>query len=445
MQKLISYKKIIILGCAAVVLAAVAAIFIFGKKDEAFRSIMVYELEGSAVIERAGVGDMNAAENLYLESGDRVRVADSSMMRMKLDNDKYVTAEANTIFSVEAEGDDANSKTKICLEQGAVTNEIQNPLSAESQYETATPNSVMAVRGTIYRAELCVGGDGEQNTYLCCFDGTVGASPVLPDGTIGEEVEVPAGSQLTVYADGSVDGPEDIAYENLSVQAVSALSNMMDNGAPIRGITREELDSLGTDAAQDAETEAARREEQDKDPAPVLSVPEPSDPAVEAEAADAVQSGQKKRTVDSVVIQAPQETGAAAQETPQDKAQEALKPQPLPVISTTQPNPANNENNGSDGGDAGSNESSEEDNKSESSKDKHKDDSDNNHYQPPAEVTYTVTFRYQGTVFATQTVVRGKKAVEPRLSPADVGEWDFDFATKIKANTTIEWKEPAEN
>lgn len=108
------------------------------NREETFRSIMVYEVEGSATIEREGVGAMNASQNLYLESGDRVSVAQDSSMRMKLDDDKYVMAEADTIFSVEAEGSDEDSRTKICLEQGAVTSEIQHPLSEGSQYETST-------------------------------------------------------------------------------------------------------------------------------------------------------------------------------------------------------------------------------------------------------------------------------------------------------------------
>lgn len=236
-----SYKKIIICVCAAVAVIAVALVVLLSKKEEAFRSIMVYDVEGSAVIERETVGSMDAAENLYLESGDRVSVASDSSMRMKLDDDKYVMAEADTIFSVEAEGTDADSKTKISLEQGAITNEIRHPLSEGSQYETSTPNSVMAVRGTIYRVELYVDENGEQNTKLCCFQGKVGTKPILPDGTYGEEILVPAGSELTVYKDGTVDEVKDIVYEELPGQAIENLISMAENGQSMTGISLEEL------------------------------------------------------------------------------------------------------------------------------------------------------------------------------------------------------------
>ncbi|MDE5716142.1 MAG: FecR domain-containing protein, partial [Lachnospiraceae bacterium] len=245
MQKLITDKKIIICACAAAVVAVVAVIaLIFNNKEETFRSIMVYDVEGNAVIERENVGAMNAAENLYLESGDRVSVASDSSMRMKLDDDKYVMAEADTVFSVEAEGTEADSKTRISLEQGAITNEIQHPLSAGSQYETSTPNSVMAVRGTIYRAELYLDETGGQSTKLCCFQGKVGAKPILPDGTYGEEILVPAGSELTVYQDGTVGDVMDIAFDGLPQQAVVYLLELMESGQDVTGISVEELRQL---------------------------------------------------------------------------------------------------------------------------------------------------------------------------------------------------------
>ncbi|MDE5718114.1 MAG: hypothetical protein K2I53_10970, partial [Lachnospiraceae bacterium] len=53
---------------------------------------------------------------------------------------------------------------------------------------------------------------------------------------------------------------------------------------------------------------------------------------------------------------------------------------------------------------------------------------------------YTVTFMYRGRVFAAQNVTGGETAAAPVLAPADSGAWDFDFGTKINANTTVSWK-----
>ncbi len=449
MLKQMSYKKIIICVCAAVAVIAVALVVLLSKKEEAFRSIMVYDVEGSAVIERETVGSMDAAENLYLESGDRVSVAAESSMRMKLDDDKYVMAEADTVFSVEAEGTDADSKTKICLEQGAITNEIQHPLSEGSQYETSTPNSVMAVRGTIYRVELYVDENGDQNTKMCCFQGKVGVSPILPDGTYGEEILVPAGSEVTVHKDGTMDEVKDIAYEELPSQAIENLIGMAQDGQSMAGISPEELTQLASEAedvSEVSESEAQQTEQAEQSE------------TVEAAAENAADENTDEQ------VQAKADTGKKASAQSAENGQDTSTskqpveqplPQPQPQVQPNTPpkavvpvNNSNVENSNADGGDA-----QEENNGNDSADDESDDDSDDDrsdhdkpdkdkpdHDKPSKPVTYTVTFMYQGKVFATQTVLVGESVSAPMLMPAQSGEWDFDFTTKIEANTTISWK-----
>lgn len=447
MLKQMSYKKIIICVCAAVAVIAVALVVLLSKKEEAFRSIMVYDVEGSAVIERETVGSMDAAENLYLESGDRVSVAAQSSMRMKLDDDKYVMAEADTVFSVEAEGTDADSKTKICLEQGGITNEIQHPLSEGSQYETSTPNSVMAVRGTIYRVELYVDENGDQNTKLCCFQGKVGTKPILPDGTYGEEILVPAGCEVTVYQDGTMDEVKDIVYEELPGQAIENLISMAENGQSMTGISLEKLTQLASESEDVSGVSASE--------APQTEQAEQSE-TVEAAAKDAAEEKA------DVQMQAKADTGkkvsAQFAENGQDAStskQPAEQPLPQPQVMPNTPpkavvpvNNSNVENNNAEGGDV-----QEDNNGNDSADDESDDDSDDDrsdhdkpdkdkpdHDKPSKPVTYTVTFVYQGKTFATQTVLVGETVSAPVLMPAQSGEWDFDFTTKIEANTTISWK-----
>ena len=420
MQKLISDKKIIICACAAAVVAAVAVIaLIFSNKEETFRSIMVYDVEGNAVIERENVGAMNAAENLYLESGDRVSVASDSSMRMKLDDDKYVMAEADTVFSVEAEGTEADSKTRISLEQGAITNEIQHPLSAGSQYETSTPNSVMAVRGTIYRAELYMDAIGGQSTKLCCFQGKVGAKPILPDGTYGEEILVPAGSELTIYQDGTVGGVTDIAFDGLPLQAVGNLLGLMENGQDVMGISLEDLSLLVSEKAAPGEAAGGETEQ-----AVTVETVLESEPDQETDA-----QIHKETETDSRVSA---KTGGEKQNAPAIKppAEQPIPQPQAPVMKPSEPVNGGNVDDGNTGG-----EGSQDENIGYDSDDDKKDED-----KPAKPKTYTVTFKYQGKVFATQTVKRGETVSAPVLVPADSGAWDFDFGTKINANTTVSWK-----
>lgn len=437
MGKQMSYKKIIICVCAVAAIIAVAVIVLLSKKEETFRSILVYDVEGTAVIERETVGAMNAAENLYLESGDRVSVAADSSMRMKLDDDKYVMAEADTVFSVEAEGTEENSKTRICLKQGAITNEIQHPLSEGSQYETSTPNSVMAVRGTIYRVELYVDENGDQNTKLCCFQGKVGAKPVLPDGTYGEEVLVPAGSELIIYADGTMSDIRDIAYEELPAQAIGNLTELLESGQSMEGISLENLSEL-TSGTQNADATSKKSETDQSETAEMAKEASQSEADTKAEAdvhtAKSAPAQNARNTRNH-------ETTQAVTEQPVQKPQEQTVTPPKavePISSSgynTQQDSSQDDNN--DSGQTDDNPSnSDQSDKDKPSKDKPDKDKD----KPSRPEVYTVTFLYQGSVFATQEVLSGETVAAPVLIPARDGAWDFDFGTKIEADTTVSWK-----
>ncbi len=462
MQKQVFDKKIIIGICAAVAVAVAVLVLIFHfNKEEAYRSILVYNVEGSAVIEREGVGSMDAVENLYLESGDRVSVAADSGMRMKLDDDKYVMAEADTIFSVEAQGTDADSKTRICLEQGAITNEIQHPLSAGSQYETSTPNSVMAVRGTIYRVELYTDENGDKNTKLCCFQGKVGTKPILPDGTYGEEVLVPAGSELVIYKDGSVEGPAEITYEALPAQALLNLKSMAQSGQSMTGITLEDLTALAEQAANRSEA-AEENEPEQAQTADVGGESVQSDPDSAKEDAQTDEAAAKtENTSKSASERTNKGTGAT-----ESLTQEAAKPetaaentqaktqQSTPIAASAQ---TGSDNGGGSSGDNGSSSSGGNNHAGGNGQtpDYNMPDEnppeikipDGNHQGgyvpvvPPQIPTYTVTFTYQGKTFATQSVKSGKTVSEPLLMPTQSGAWEFDFTTAITADTTVTWKE----
>ncbi|MBD5519671.1 MAG: hypothetical protein HDR03_00290 [Lachnospiraceae bacterium] len=439
MQKQISSKKIIIMIVAAVVVVAAAAVILLSGKDEFFRSILVYDLEGNAVIERADIGTIDAAENLYLESGDRVSVKEESMMRMKLDDDKYITAEENTIFSLQAKGDAKDSKTKITLEQGSITNEIQNPLSGEAVYETATPNSVMAVRGTIYRAELSDDGEGGQNMRICCFQGTVATTPIMPDGTMGEEVLVHAGSELTVDSEGNTEGPKDIDFDTLPEQAIWTLNDIVSSGTEITGISKEELNSLISSDKNDMSADTQKNETSESEI--VQGTTEVSE-AGQAETDDNKQSKDDAQSGNNKKDDSNKKTSRNDKDKTTDKKdgknvgdKDDKQPQNTSPSSDDKSDKSGNTTPNDDSQDSNS------DNGSGDSQDKKPDNGSGSKPKKPSKtVTYTVTYKYQGSVFATQSVKKGDKATAPTLVPATEGAWDFNFDTKITADTTIEWK-----
>lgn len=53
---------------------------------------------------------------------------------------------------------------------------------------------------------------------------------------------------------------------------------------------------------------------------------------------------------------------------------------------------------------------------------------------------FIVTFKYGDQIFATQEVKWGEKATKPKLQPAEIGNWNYDFSSIVKEDIEIDWK-----
>ncbi len=238
-------KKVLIISAVICVIAAAAIIILLlvNKKDS-YRIIKVYEIEGEATVKRQGKGDIQVYNNMLLQSGDTISLKQGTMT-LKLDDDKYVYVEENTEFELIASGSSANSKTKINLKSGAITNEITNKLSDDSAYEINTPNSTMAVRGTIFRVEIYTDDDMVTYTKISVFDGKVDTWLVYQDGSVAESsVSVSRGRETIIYEDDKntdyLGEPEEIDYSALPEQAIQTLIKICESGSDI-GVTTDEL------------------------------------------------------------------------------------------------------------------------------------------------------------------------------------------------------------
>ncbi len=158
-------------GALAVTAAVLAVVLLSGK--ESFRTIVVEELNGTTLVESNGDEAVNAYEGMHLYSGDDVSVQQESDMTMLLDMDKYVYAEPGTHFWLECDGTEENGRTVICMAEGSVLNRITDNLNEGEVYQVDTPNSTMAVRGTVFRVTVYRGEDGLVYTLLEVFEGQV--------------------------------------------------------------------------------------------------------------------------------------------------------------------------------------------------------------------------------------------------------------------------------
>ena len=179
-------KKLFLFGGigAAVVVAAVVLILTLGKKG--YRSIIVIEVSGNVTVTRDGQS-IDAYPQMKLRSGDGMVVTGGGYARLKMDDDKYVFLEENTVISLEAAGTAAKSRTIVYIEQGKMLTEIRKKLSSDSSYDIVTPNTTMAIRGTAtitnvkqanadpskkideYNGEENTPGDGNSENYVLCW------------------------------------------------------------------------------------------------------------------------------------------------------------------------------------------------------------------------------------------------------------------------------------
>lgn len=278
-------------GAAIMGLLIVSALIIsFGmKKEESYRDIKIMSIKGTATVERASVGSLDAYEEMKLESGDRLSVDSSSSLILSMDDNKYAMLEPGSSLTLEADGTRENSRTVIHLEAGAVMNYLSEKLSEKSSYEVTVPNSTMAVRGTVFRVAIVYDEDGDSYTTVQVFDGIVGSRLIFPDGRIDEEeVQITPGREVLIHGDTSIseyvgDKGHDIDYTTLNREALEFLLFCIDDGSDLC-LTREEVEELlrRLDQTEEPEesAEVKKPAKTEKEPA-VIETPEPVVPAVE--------------------------------------------------------------------------------------------------------------------------------------------------------------------
>ncbi len=410
---------------AAAAAVVVACVVLIGGKNETYRSIMVYQINGNATITRERVGEMAAYENLMLQSGDMVAVASDSSMRLKLDDDKYVLAEQDTLMNIVAEGNDENARTFIDLQKGSVTSEIQNKLKDGASYEVNTPNSIMAVRGTIFRVDVEIDENKNTNTKLTVFQGTVGVRTIMPDGTVSEEeIKVEAGNELTVEGTPTTSEysgePVEIDYDSLPEIIQDYIEELAQSGMkPGRDVV------VNTSKAQEPEPENAEETLQDSEKQPETK-PESE---LEEEAEEAEQEKSEQPESARLQRKQPETTAKTQEQQPEPESQNAKQPEiTQPAVAASQEAESQQtETQSKPQSTTPQTDSSSQQSSGGGSKGKTK--------------YYTVTFQYNGSTFGTQRVKKGEKATEPKLCPTENGAWDYDFSTKVNKNLVIQWKE----
>ncbi len=403
-------KAAILLG--AVMLSGIIA-GCGSKKEESYRSIKVYEVDGKGWVTREGVGEMELYANMQLQSHDQLRTDSESYVQLKLDEDKYVLLEPDTKIKIEAEGDAKDSRTKIVLEEGAVVNRIENKLSDKSSYEVESPNSTMAVRGTTFRVSVVKDKNGKLVSEVEVQDGRVDCKILIKgtDGKASQQIVTLEAGRKTIIQ-GTLDGAEYVSkpmeytyeiYENEVLTFIGYSDKKDENredSSEEEGWSESDEDKEEQEDSGETEEEGDSKEQEDIT---------------------------KDETKES------EETTKEEQESNQANTEGESSSEDYGEGST------------GDGGNTGGGGSTGGGNTEESSEEESSEEESSEEESSEEETTeYTVTFTYNGT-FATQTVTSGSKATQPTLMPTASGAWyqgdtAFDFSTEITSEITLVWK-----
>ena len=187
-------------GTAVAVGIAVAVML----QGEGYRSISVDDVRGTVdVVGETNNGQAYKGERLY--SGDDVDVKKSSELTMCMDNDKYVYADEETHFRLEANEDSESSRIRIILDKGSELNVLNSKLGENDSYEVDTPNSTMSVRGTKFRVTVYTGPDGFVYTLVEVDTGEVLTRLKTADGKYnGVEKLVTAGQSVLIRGNSDI-------------------------------------------------------------------------------------------------------------------------------------------------------------------------------------------------------------------------------------------------
>lgn len=238
---LATLKGKIIAGVISVLVVAggiVAAVVVLGTQD--YRSIKVDTLTGQSIIIDEKNVETEAYKGMNLKAGNMIEVKKGGNMTLLLDADKYMFADEGTKFKIEASGNSKKSstKTKIVLEEGSVLCRLDSKLSDQETFEVETPNSVMSVRGTIFKMTIYKDENGENYARVDVLEGAVKVDLYNENGEkTGEEGLIEAGQAATVHSNPEISefviGESDIDYDDFSDAMATFVVEIVDNGREI--------------------------------------------------------------------------------------------------------------------------------------------------------------------------------------------------------------------
>ncbi|MBR6475432.1 MAG: FecR domain-containing protein, partial [Lachnospiraceae bacterium] len=197
-------KKILIpiIAGVLVIIGVVLFLVLSSDKDDAYFSIKILETKGTVSIDR-DKSSIRADEGLKIRDKDYITVSKDGYARIDCDRSTYARFEHNTEASFIA---NSEKKLKIKLIKGEMVVEVQEKYGSGEALNIVTPNTVMAIRGTVVAVRCIPTADGGTRTVNYCLEGK---AEVSTDS--GESVTLNAGEGWLTVSDSEGKVREDYA------------------------------------------------------------------------------------------------------------------------------------------------------------------------------------------------------------------------------------------
>ena len=216
-------KKILIPVIAgALIIIGVVLFFILRSGDDSYFSIRILHTEGNVNIKRDG-NSINAAKDMKLRDKDNIIVGSDGFTRIDCDRKTYAHFEHDTEASIKATSD---KKLTINMVKGELVIDLQQKLADDERLNVVTPNTTLAIRGTVVAVRTYPTEDGGTKTINYCLEGKA----VVETDQGSETIEAGEGWLTVTNAEGNITeynpiGAAELEFEGIDIDSLQGADN----------------------------------------------------------------------------------------------------------------------------------------------------------------------------------------------------------------------------
>lgn len=354
--------------------------------------------EGTVSVKSASGRAVKYSDKSKLYSGYAVSTSAASYAWISLDDDSLIKLDENSAVTVKQ----SRKKLEVQLDRGKVFFNVSKPLAADASLDIRTSNMSTGIRGTsglvsVFQESRPASGTNSTSgvtqivrSSLLVYEGTVRLTTYTPLAAQGlnapavttQAVEAGRLAQVTTISAVPVSGTPTIVSAAATLQPVSVAQELAATGfVAVEVAANPTLQAAIVQGSNDVTAESL----------PQITV-HAEEQLQKDQSASAAQVLQEQAVLQSAV----QEAGDAA------SAANSAAPAVVPVFAPSTVSQT----------------------------------------APPAR--RTITFRYQGNLFARQSVVDGNCVRCPSLQPTQSGSWQldgapYDFTRVVTGDLTLNW------